>query len=152
MSNQTYRRILVATDFSAQTAAIIERAVSLQRKFNCQLELIHIVEIPVYPVLEDMAVMGAPGLWNEEIAQNVLESANNKLANLANQYAIEDYKVLSGLASVDICEHAKQSGADLIVIGSHGVSGWRRLIGSTTNAVVNHAECDVTLVRSKENK
>lgn len=152
MVTPTYQRIVVAIDFSAQTPAIIEKSVYFQKKFNSQLELIHIVEIPVYPVLEDMAVMGAPGLWNEEIAQNVLESANKKLAGLADLYGIERYRVLCGLASVDICDHARHSESDLIVIGSHGVSGWKRLIGSTTNSVINHAECDVILVRSKENK
>ena len=47
-----------------------------------------------------------------------------------------------------ICQIAKERDADLIVIGSHGRSGFAKImIGSVSNAVANHAPCPVTIVR-----
>ena len=152
MTETTYNHIVAAVDFSAQTPMVIEKACVLKEQFNAKLELIHVVEIPVYPVLEDMAVMGGPGLWDEEVAENILESSNKKLAAMASQYGIQYYSVLNGLANTDICQFAQRSQADLIILGSHGVGGWKRLLGSTTNSVVNHAECDVLLVKAKGSK
>ena len=47
-----------------------------------------------------------------------------------------------------ICQFAEKNAVDLIVMGSHGRSGFKRLVlGSVSNAVVNHAPCAVTVVR-----
>jgi len=55
---------------------------------------------------------------------------------------------LWGHAAEQICNHAARVGADLIVMGSHGRSGFKRvLLGSVSNAVANHAHCPVTIVR-----
>lgn len=53
-----------------------------------------------------------------------------------------------GHAAEGICAHAAETGADLIVIGSHGRSGLGRvLLGSVSNRVANQAPCPVTIVR-----
>jgi nucleotide-binding universal stress UspA family protein len=49
-----------------------------------------------------------------------------------------------------ILDQAESWGADLIVLGSHGYSGWRRfLLGSVSHAVATHAHCSVEIVRQK---
>jgi universal stress protein A len=58
--------------------------------------------------------------------------------------------VLEGPPSVSICEYADKIGADLIVLGSHGASGWRVILGSTANSVVQRAICDVLTVRIEQ--
>lgn len=45
---------------------------------------------------------------------------------------------------------AKQTGVDLIVVGSHGRHGFARLLGSTATALVHHVSCDLLLVRINE--
>ena len=53
-----------------------------------------------------------------------------------------------GHAAEEICGYAEREAVDLIVIGSHGRSGIKRvLLGSVSNAVANHAPCPVTIVR-----
>ena len=147
MQTDHYQKILVAVDFSQQTDSVVQKAFSLKQKYDAEIELIHVVEIPVYPVLEDIAVTGMPGIWDEEITQQVVESAKQKLEKLADEYTIQQFKVIPGLAKVDIVDYASKHAVDLIVMGAHGLSGIQRLIGSTTNSVINHAECDVLCVR-----
>ena len=55
---------------------------------------------------------------------------------------------LWGHAAEQVCLHAEATGIDLIVMGSHGRSGFKRvLLGSVSNAVANHAHCPVMIVR-----
>lgn len=145
-----YKRIAVAVDFSEHSQAAVQKAMFLAEQNNAEIELIHIVEIPVYPVLEDIAVMGLPGVWDDEVASQLLDNSNKKIATLAKQNGIEQCHVITGLADADIVDYADKNNVDLIVMGSHGVSGIKRLIGSTVNAVINHASCDVLAVRIKE--
>jgi nucleotide-binding universal stress UspA family protein len=56
-----------------------------------------------------------------------------------------------GRADVEIVELAEELGADIIVVGSRGLGGFRRvLIGSVSDSVVRHAPCPVLIVREKE--
>ena len=49
-----------------------------------------------------------------------------------------------------VLSNAKAMNVDLIVIGSHGRHGLARLLGSSANAIMNGAECDVLLIRASE--
>jgi len=143
----TYQKILVAVDFSAHSDMAIRRAVKLAQLYGANVELLHVVEIPIYPVLEDVAVMGMPGLWDDKLSEELIDSANTRLNQLAEQFSIDKYLVLPGLVDSEIVSHANQQQCDLIVMGFHGVSGLKKLIGSTTNSVINSAECDVLAVK-----
>ena len=55
-------------------------------------------------------------------------------------------KALSGHPVDSIIEFSRQNNVDLIVMGSHGRRGLARLLGSSTNGVINHAPCDVLTV------
>ena len=59
--------------------------------------------------------------------------------------------VREGNAISEIVEEAKEWRADLIVVGSHGYTGFKRLVlGSVAQSVVGHAPCSVEVVRRKE--
>src|SRR5262249_54185349 len=59
-------------------------------------------------------------------------------------------KIISGSAREVILDEAEKWDADLIVLGSHGYSGWQRfLLGSVSHAVATHAHCSVEIVRQK---
>lgn len=146
-----YKNILVAVDFSVVSESVIQKAKQLALQSSSQLELIYIVELPTYPVLEDVAVMGMPGLWDEEAAKTLFNASLKKLQALAEKYDIQHSHVIEGVAEVEIIKHAESHNKDLIVLGSHGLSGLRSLLGSTTNSVINHAHCDVLAVRMQAN-
>ena len=64
----------------------------------------------------------------------------------------QEQQIVLGRAADQIHELAKHRDADLIVIGSHGRHGWRRLLGSTANAVLHGAPVDVAVIRIPENE
>ncbi len=147
-----YQRILIATDFSKQSLCALLKAQSMAEQANAKLTLLHVVDIPVYPVLEDVAVMGMPALWDEELAQTLLETSEERLKKIADQYGIADFMSVSGSPGDEIITIAKVNSIDLIVMGFHGLSGFKRLIGSTTHSVINDAPCDVLAVKESLNK
>jgi universal stress protein A len=85
--------------------------------------------------------------------QHQLESqARVKVTALAKKYSIPlaDCHILQGAAAGEIHDFAGRESVDLIVVGSHGRSGLALLMGSTANAVLHGANCDVLAVRVKE--
>ncbi|BCN93425.1 universal stress protein [Thiomicrorhabdus immobilis] len=144
---EMYKKILVAVDFSENSHKAVLKAKNMANRCGADIELIHVVEIPTYPILEDIAVMGMPGIWDEEIGRTLIEVSNKKLQSLAQQFDISDYRTIEGLPSSDIVKYAEQRQSDLIVMGTHGASGLKALIGSTANSVINHAKCDVLAVK-----
>ncbi|WP_040724955.1 universal stress protein [Thiomicrorhabdus sp. Kp2] len=152
MKNNSYKRILVAVDFSENSEIAINKALQIARLSDAELHLVHFVEVPIYPVLEDIAVMGIPGLWDESITKDMLEASSKKLSQLATKFKISQFESMAGIAENDIVDYAERKKCDLVVMGAHGLSGIKRLIGSTTNAVINHANCDVLAVRIHSEK
>ena len=139
-----YQKILIAIDLSNESNKIIERAVELADNDNSRLFLAHVVE-PVaaaYPI--DAYAINMTKLQEEAMA-----IAAQRLAAIAEKYSIpaERQLVLAGAAASEIRSKAEELGADLIVIGSHGTSGWKLLLGSTANKVLHGACCDIMTVR-----
>ena len=139
-----YTTILVAVDLSNESAKVIERAVELADGDVSKLFLTHVVE-PVaaaYPI--DAYAINMTKLQEEAMA-----IAAERLSDIAARAGIDkDHQyVLAGAAATEVRNKAEELGADLIVIGSHGTSGWKLLLGSTANKVLHGAPCDIMTVR-----
>jgi nucleotide-binding universal stress UspA family protein len=73
-----------------------------------------------------------------------IESANTSKLEITTE-------IVDGPAKNAILDRAERWGADLIMIGSHGYSGWQRfLLGSVSHAVATHAHCSVEIVRKRK--
>ena len=142
-----YKHILVAIDFSENSFKALKKAKQLALESQAKIELIYVLDIPIYPVLEDLAVMGMPGLWDDEVANKLMAISTEKLKKIADKYGVDDYKTIEGIASSEITVIANVNKVDLIVMGFHGLSGFRKLIGSTTHSVINNAPCDVLAIK-----
>ncbi|VAW49393.1 Universal stress protein family [hydrothermal vent metagenome] len=147
-----YQRILITTDFSEQSICALKRAQVMAEQWQAKLELLHVVDIPIYPVLEDVAIMGMPSLWDEDLAKTLLETSEKRLSGIAKQHGVADFMTISGNPSDEIITIAKVNKVDLIVMGFHGLSGFKKLIGSTTHSVINDAPCDVLAVKQEVKK
>ncbi len=79
----------------------------------------------------------------------VMDEAAERLRHLADSYGIDDDDVYEVAGNVAHRVHnlAAKIGADLIVVGTHGKHGLQLLTGSTANAVLHGAKCDVLAVR-----
>jgi universal stress protein A len=143
-----YKRILVALDFSPVARSVIECAKEMGTRFGAQLYLLHVVEyLPPMEPAGDMFI-GVDWGINE---QDLVDAANKQLEQMARTAGLADCEreVLLGNARVEIAQQAKDGQCDLIVIGSHGRRGLSRLLGSTADAVLHRAECDVLAVRAR---
>ncbi len=149
-----YRHILVATDFSKYADSALRKALELAKPFNAKVTLMHAAETlsaELYPSIGELAV---PVMVNTpEQEKKYLDRIKNKLSKLLKElgYAEDSVKleVISGHPVDSIIDYAVKHDNDLIVMGSHGRRGLARLLGSSTNGVINHAPCDILTVVNK---
>ncbi len=87
-----------------------------------------------------------------EIDQELMKRSKQRLEDLAEKLGIDKSEcfVSQGSTRREILRLAKELNTNLIVIGSHGREGIQRLLGSTANAVLHGAPCDVLAVRIKD--
>lgn len=138
------RPILVALDDSPRTTMVLRAAVVLAQKRNTSLVLLRVVSPPLDIPTEAMAVSPA------EVAGMLRDDGLVQLAKLRAEHCtgVESQAVaLIGMPWETICEKSKQLDAQLIVMGSHGYEGFDRILGTTAQKVVNHAESSVLIVR-----
>lgn len=140
----SYSKIIVAVDLSADASDVIRRAKSLAD--GGSINLVHVLEPLAF------AYGAEPSINLSELHDQLETQARNKMNKLASEHSIDinNCHLPLGSPADEIHLLAKQEQADIIVIGSHGRSGLSLLLGSTANAVVHGANCDVLAVRVKE--
>jgi universal stress protein A len=139
-----YKQILFATDLTEDTAYLVEKVRDIRGLTGAKLSIIHVVEpLPGY----SYAYLGI-----EDIEGQLLEEAKQSIAKLGVKLnvALQDQFVEVGPTKTKILKIADDVKADLIVCGSHGRHGLSLLLGSTANAVLHGAKCDVLTVRLPE--
>ncbi|PCJ38122.1 MAG: universal stress protein A [Moraxellaceae bacterium] len=143
-----YSHILLATDFSEETDAVVERAQAMAHANQCLLSLIHVIE----PI--SIAYGGEFPFDLSDLHKEVEKQGNTRLNELAEKLDIpkERCYLEIGLTEKEILRTASENSADLIVVGSHSKHGLSLLLGSTANAILHHAECDVLAVRVRKPK
>lgn len=136
-------------DFSDPSEQALRYAVRFAQQLGGEITLLHIVSpsIAPYPEVAPYIDYTEEELENAERAmQTLVESP--LLKSLSVQTAIR-----SGLAAHEIVEVARELDCDLIVIATHGYTGWKHFcIGSTTERVVRTAPCPVFVVREKQHE
>lgn len=144
MATQPYQHMLVAVDFSPGTEDVVARAHDLSQRYMARVSLVHVVE----PML--MEYTGELVLPEDlDLERQLVDSGRDRLAELGERLHVRDSDrhVLVGSPRTEIVRIAEDNGADLILVGSHGRHGLSLLLGSTANAVLHHAPCDVVAVR-----
>lgn len=140
------KNILVAVDTSNEAKQVLAAAIELSRCLDAKLSLIHVVE----PVVTESSY----DLINTiplEMDDFLVKHAKDFLANLKQDLATDVSSCVEvGSVKAEILRHARENKADLIVVGSHGRHGLAILLGSTANALLHGAPCDVYVVRIKD--
>lgn len=144
-----YKNILVALDFSPVAEKIIARAKQIAEQSQARLSLVHVVEYipPIEPVGDMMLGID----WGVDEGE-LMNLSTERFATLVEKHGMADLgrEVLLGNTRSEIPRHAEELGCDLIIIGSHGRRGLGRLLGSTADAVLHRAHCDVLAVRAED--
>jgi nucleotide-binding universal stress UspA family protein len=147
-----YRKILVAVDGGAASNKGLREAMRIAKAEDAQLFILHVVdEYPALAALDGM-MAGAPGA---DLVPALRAGGKRVLARAEAAARKQGLKakallreMLSGPAAYPIVREAKKLGADLIVLGTHGRRGVRRLVlGSDAEQVVRTATVPVLLVR-----
>lgn len=138
-----YEHILVPTDFSEFSKHAAERALALSDVFDARLTVIHVVDYLPPSFISSQS--------EHLSAAQVVERATNYLAEWVQMAGLEraEQMVSSGPPGREIVAAAKAKGVDLIAIGTSGEGGMKRLLGSTTRAVIHDAPCDVLSIHSE---
>ena len=142
------RRVLVATDFSDPSLPAVEAAVREARARQASLAILHCLELGSLATLSE-GPFDAPVVVAEPVVTELRELAATRLMQALARFGASGEAVLvEGSPAVVIPEEAEERQADMLVIGTVGRSGLRRLLlGSVAEAVARRASCSVLIVR-----
>lgn len=141
------KNILVPTDFSQQAESALKAAAQIAKRDNCKIHLLHIVDLPVH--LSDLMASGTTAAPE---AIFYMKQTHSKFEEILEFDFLEDLEVTENVSFKDILEGIIEScdknNIDLIVMGSHGSSGFEELfIGSNAEKVVRTSKQPVLVVK-----
>ncbi|MGD0688437.1 MAG: universal stress protein [Candidatus Bathyarchaeia archaeon] len=146
------RRLLVAVDGSDNAARAAKVAVALAKKFGAELIVCHVIPTPTYS-LAQADVLGAGGLLLDYF-ESAHKDAKKLVDGVVKLAEADDVKAIGvirdNVFSVveAIVNLAEDRNTDVIVIGTRGLTGFRKLlVGSVSSGVIAHAHCSVFIVR-----
>ena len=137
-----YKKVLFATDFDDVGIHAAHKAKKIADENGAPLFLVHVVEpIPAY------AYPGFAGFAEVEVS--IREQAEKELSALATLLGVDEkHRFLEfGSTKNEVLRVAEEQKIDLIVTGSHGKHGLALLLGSTAQAILHGAHCDMLIVR-----
>ncbi len=142
------RRILVPIDFSEHAEYVIEWASHLALEHSSHLSLLHVYHLPV----EFQQLEGAylpPDFWTN-VKKEADQTLSRYVGDIRQKGLAVEAVVREGYPATVIVDEATAQNADLIVIGTHGLSGLKHLLlGSIAERVVQKAPCPVLAVKRR---
>jgi nucleotide-binding universal stress UspA family protein len=141
-----FHTIVVAVDFSPTSLDTVEAACELARPHHGKIHLVHVVPDPFHLPY----TIEPTGINWSEVLRHWTADARTQLGQLAARLPADQeaptMAVVSGTPASEIVRYARDQGADVIVLGSHGHGFMERLVlGSVAERVLRHAECPVLL-------
>ena len=140
------KKILVAVDFSDSSAKALAHALELAEKFDSQLLLLHVLHDPA----------DAPGFYaskkaGKKVLKNMEQAAAEMMAEFVDKHARKwkktEARIVPGLPAEGVVRMAGDEKFDLVVVGTRGHSGVKRLLlGSVADKVIRACRCPVLSV------
>lgn len=147
----SYKNVLVALDLTEESDQVVERARHIAERDGARVSLVHVVK-PIEHVYGGFGAVGLAGDFSSQMAtleEQAVSHAHEQLQKIGSELNVPAERIFVpvGAASREIHHLVETEEMDLIVIGSHGRHGLGLLLGSTANAVLHGAQCDVLAVR-----
>jgi len=137
------KRILVAHDGSKSSEKALKKALAIAETFNSAVTVLSVVPELYLTELMEMDRTRIVDTLTEE-TRRMMEKIKSKPRKIKYLKTL----ISQGNPAEEILETAKKIKADVIVTGSHGRHGAQKfLLGSVSSKVVDHAECDVLVVK-----
>jgi nucleotide-binding universal stress UspA family protein len=142
-----FNKILTAVDFSENSDYAFDYALTLAKQFDSQLTVLHVINEPV-----DLRGFYVPHISFEQLEKEIEEGAEKMMAKFCSskmgEFTNFTTSIVTGIPYEEIIRSAREAGASLIVLGTHGRTGLDHLIfGSTAERVVRGASSPVLTIR-----
>ncbi len=139
-----YKHVLIATDLTQGSKKVANHAKFIADQSEAKLSIVHVVE-------------HAPSIYGSgqfshaldiNLEEQIRSQANEAMIEIAELVGIpgSERHLKQGTPKEGVLETANALNADLIVVGTHGRKGLKVLLGSTSNAILHSASCDVLVV------
>lgn len=148
------KKILIPFDFSETAELALEHAVFMAKLHKADIILLHVIESYSFT----SAISQAFGKSQSEFEQKIETSANDRLKELTSKLHHDsgmsvNFRIESGKIYKSIVNISQEMDVDIIIMGTHGVSGFQEfLVGSNTYRVVMSAPCPVISVQTQAKK
>lgn len=145
-----FKTILFAIDFSESSDYAFQYALSMAKKYEARLLIVHAINEPV-----DLRGFYVPHISFEKLEQEIEDGAKKLMEKFCRSH-LQDYQnyealVVPGIPYDEIIKKATEQGADLILMGTHGRTGLDHvLFGSTAEKVVRKSPIPVMTIRLGE--
>lgn len=143
------KKILVPCDFSKPAINAFRIALDIAQRSKGSVHLLNVIEVPV--VMSDPALM--PGInFEGQLVNELNERAKSEFKRIITKYKPDDVKVVSevqlGGISTAILGYISEKSIDLVLMGSHGASGFQELfVGSNAEKIVRRSPVPVLIVK-----
>ena len=145
-------KILLAIDGSEGSDVAVKQVIARPWPDGSKVKILSVVELLTTVTPENFWV---PSSYYLKLEQSLQEQANTAIERAEAQFQVAHSpltittEILNGVAKEQIVEEAERWGADMIVMGSHGYRGLKKLwYGSVSQAVASHAHCTVEILRA----
>jgi nucleotide-binding universal stress UspA family protein len=144
-------KILLPIDFSVSSYAALETATELANHYRAEVYLLHVVPMSPDSTTSEMPIQTYP---EQAYLRDARSYAGKKLATCVATLVAKSVKVHSMVeigndVSGNIMEIIERHHIDMVVISTHGISGWKPLVfGSIAEKVVKRVECPLLLLRA----
>lgn len=143
-----FKRILCPTDYSEASTKAFPYAFDLARRFNAEIYFVHVIDS--YPLSPDFAFETK----SIGFASDLVEDAERNLDQFLSKRVpagLKFHKIVGlGQAAEEILRAAEENKIQLIIIATHGRTGWRHMVfGSVAEKVVRRANVPVLTVSGK---
>ncbi len=146
--NRLMKKILVPTDFSNEAENAIKVAAQLSRKHDCELILLHMLDLPLTQLNDGGTPTDLPeAVYFMKLAHKEFEEVMSKdyLKDITIHEMVDFHDIATG-----ILETCRTNDVDLIVMGSHGADGLKEMfIGSNAEKVVRTSETPVLVIKNE---
>ncbi len=151
--DKVLRKVLIATDGSENAEKAADFGVQIAELSGAKVYAVYVIDTtPYYSIPLDE-------VWSKEVYEQLEKMGNEITSNVENTAKAAGLEaeslVLKGDPAEKIVNFSEEQNVDMIVVGSHGIGGFERLvIGSVSEKVVRHAKVPVLVVReqSKQKK
>jgi nucleotide-binding universal stress UspA family protein len=145
-------KVLLAIDESPYSEQAVNEVAGRSGSADTMVRVLHTVGRFVPPAQELWYDAGGNLNRAREEIKNISKELTERAADKLRERGLTiETSVRDGEPGPAIVEEAKEWGADLIVVGSHGYTGLKRLlVGSVSRYVVDHAPCPVEVVHAKQ--